>query len=46
MSLALGAAIQATFLVAVFVLNLPEGVAGSLNLESVVRSRRQIFWML
>jgi ZIP family zinc transporter len=45
MSLALGGAINAAFLVAVFVSNLPEGVAGSLNMEAAGRSRRSIFWM-
>ena len=45
MSLALGGAINTAFMVAVFVSNLPEGVAGSLNLESAGRSRRSIFWM-
>ena len=45
MSLALGGAINAAFLVAVFVSNLPEGVAGTLNLEAAGRSRRNIFWM-
>jgi ZIP family zinc transporter len=29
----------------VFVSNLPEGVAGSLNLETAGRSRRKIFWL-
>ena len=45
MSLALGGAINIAFLVAVFISNLPEGVAGTLNLESAGRSRRHIFWM-
>ena len=45
MSLALGGAINTAFLVAVFISNLPEGVAGTLNLESAGRSRRHIFWM-
>jgi len=45
MSLALGGAINTAFMVAVFISNLPEGVAGSLNLESAGRSRRSIFWM-
>jgi ZIP family zinc transporter len=45
MSLALGGAINVAFLVAVFVSNLPEGVAGTLNLEAAGRSRRNIFWM-
>jgi ZIP family zinc transporter len=45
MSLALGGAINVAFLAAVFVSNLPEGVAGSVNLEAAGRSRRKIFWL-
>jgi ZIP family zinc transporter len=45
MSLALGGAVNLAFLAAVFVSNLPEGVAGSVNLQAVGRSRRHIFWM-
>ena len=45
MSLALGGAINVAFLAAVFISNLPEGVAGTLNLEVAGRSRRNIFWM-
>jgi ZIP family zinc transporter len=45
MSLVLGGAINLAFLVAVFVSNLPEGVAGTLNLAAAGRSRRTIFWM-
>lgn len=45
MSMALGGAINLSFLVAVFVSNLPEGVAGSINLERSGHSRRNIFWM-
>ncbi len=45
MSLALGGAINIAFLAAVFISNLPEGVAGTLNLEAAGRSRRSIFWM-
>jgi len=45
MGLALGGAINLAFLAAVFISNLPEGVAGTLNLESAGRSRRNIFWM-
>jgi ZIP family zinc transporter len=45
MSLALGGAVNSAFLAAVFVSNLPEGVAGSLNLEMAGHSRRSIFWM-
>lgn len=45
MSLALGGAVNIAFLVAVFISNLPEGVAGTLNLETAGRSRRRIFLM-
>jgi zinc transporter, ZIP family len=45
MSLALGSSINVAFLAAVFVSNLPEGVAGSLNLEAAGHTRRSIFWM-
>jgi ZIP family zinc transporter len=45
MSLAIGGAINVAFLVAVFISNLPEGVAGSINLEAAGRSRRNVFWM-
>ena len=40
MSLALGGAINLAFLAAVFISNLPEGVAGSINLEAAGRSRQ------
>ena len=45
MSLALGGAINVAFLAAVFVSNLPEGVAGTVNLAAAGHSRRSIFWM-
>jgi len=45
MGIAYGGTVNLAFLVAVFISNLPEGVAGSLNLESAGRSRRNIFWM-
>lgn len=45
MSLALGGAINIAFLVAVFVSNLPEGVAGTLNLEAAGTPLQKIFWM-
>ena len=45
MSLALGGTINVAFLAAVFVSNLPEGVAGSVNLAAAGRSRRKIFWL-
>lgn len=43
--LALGSAINTAFLASVFVSNLPEGVAGSINLRAAGRSWRSIFWM-
>jgi ZIP family zinc transporter len=45
MGLALGGAINVAFLVAVFISNLPEGVAGSINLTAVGYSRDRIFSM-
>jgi ZIP family zinc transporter len=45
MSLGLGGAINVAFLVSVFISNLPEGVAGTLNLEASGRSRQSILWM-
>jgi len=45
MGLALGGAIRIAFLAAVFVSNLPEGVAGTINLEAAGYSRRKILWM-
>jgi len=45
MGLALGGAINIAFLVAVFISNLPEGIAGTVNLVSAGRSRRRVFWM-
>jgi ZIP family zinc transporter len=45
MSLALGGAINLSFMAAVFVSNLPEGLAGTVSLETAGRSRRSIFWM-
>jgi ZIP family zinc transporter len=44
MGLALGGAINLAFLVAVFISNLPEGVAGTVNLKAAGHSRREIFW--
>lgn len=43
--LALGGAVNIAFLAAVFVSNLPEGVAGTLNLAAAGHSQRSIFWM-
>lgn len=45
MSLALGGAINVAFLAAVFVSNLPEGVAGTVNLTSSGVPRRRVFWL-
>lgn len=45
MSIVSGGSISLAFLAAVFVSNLPEGVAGSINLEAAGHSRRSIFWM-
>jgi zinc transporter, ZIP family len=45
MSLGYGGTINIAFLTAVFISNLPEGVAGSVNLEAAGYSRRNIFWM-
>lgn len=45
MSLALGGAVNLAFLAAVFVSNLPEGIAGSINLEAAGYQRRKVFWM-
>lgn len=44
MGLALGGSISVAFVCAVFVSNLPEGVAGTVNLLGAGRSRRSIFW--
>jgi zinc transporter, ZIP family len=45
MGLALGGSISVAFLVAVFISNLPEGLAGTVNLLATGRSRQRIFWM-
>jgi zinc transporter, ZIP family len=45
MGLALGGAINVAFLAAVFISNLPEGVAGTANLVASGRSRRSVFWV-
>ena len=45
MGLATGDSISVAFLMAVFISNLPEGVAGTLNLEATGRSRKSVFWM-
>lgn len=48
MGLAVGGTINVAFLVAVFVSNLPEGVAGSVNLEKAGYSRPRVFrlWVM
>ena len=45
MSLAIGGSVNVAFLAAVFVSNLPEGIAGSINLEASGYSRRTILSM-
>ena len=45
MGLALGGAINTAFLTAVFASNLPEGVAGTVNLEAAGYTRHKILWM-
>jgi ZIP family zinc transporter len=45
MGFAFSSAVSTAFLVAVFVSNLPEGVAGTLNMQAAGRPRRRIFWM-
>jgi ZIP family zinc transporter len=45
MSFALGGAVNLSFMAAVFVSNLPEGLAGTLSLQNAGHSRRSVFWM-
>jgi zinc transporter, ZIP family len=45
LGLALGGAISVAFLAAVFVSNLPEGIAGTASLLTEGHSRRQVLWM-
>jgi ZIP family zinc transporter len=45
MGLAMGGSIGIAFLVAVFVSNFPEGVAGTVNLTAAGHSRLNILWM-
>ncbi len=45
MGLAMGGSISVAFLAAVFISNLPEGIAGTVNLTSAGHSRRGIFAM-
>lgn len=45
MSVLLGGAVNLAFLVAVFISNVPEGVAGTINLVAAGYTRRKVFWM-
>jgi zinc transporter, ZIP family len=45
MGLAMGGSISVAFLAAVFISNLPEGVAGTVNLTAAGHSRHSTFWM-
>jgi len=45
MSVALGGVINVAMLAAVFISNLPEGAAGSINLKAAGYSQKRIFWM-
>jgi ZIP family zinc transporter len=45
MSLATGGTVNVAFLAAVFISNLPEGVAGSVNLQNAGTPRRRVLWM-
>jgi ZIP family zinc transporter len=45
MGLAIGGEVGVAFIVAVFVSNLPEGVAGTINLTAAGHSRRSTLWM-
>jgi ZIP family zinc transporter len=45
LTFALGGSVSVAFLVAVFVSNIPEGIAGSINLEKAGYSRRRIFFL-
>lgn len=45
MGLALGGAVNVAFIVAVFISNLPEGIAGTTNLVAAGYKRRRILWM-
>ncbi len=40
-----GETVNLAFLVAVFVSNLPEGLAGTISLEAAGRTHRNVFWM-
>jgi ZIP family zinc transporter len=43
--LALGGSVSWAFVAAVFLSNLPEGIAGTVNLTAAGHSRRSMFWM-
>lgn len=45
MGLALGGVVNVAFILAVFISNLPEGIAGTTNLAIAGYPRRRIFWM-
>jgi ZIP family zinc transporter len=45
MGFAIGGAVNLAFMAAVFVSNLPEGLAGTLSLENAGHSHRSVFWM-
>jgi zinc transporter, ZIP family len=45
MGFATGGAVNLAFLSAVFISNLPEGLAGTISLEAAGRSHRSVFWM-
>lgn len=45
MGLAIGGSVSIAFLAAVTISNLPEGVAGTINMEATGYSRRRILWM-
>lgn len=45
MGMATGDTVSVAFLAAVFISNIPEGVAGTLNLEAAGRSRKSVLWM-
>jgi zinc transporter, ZIP family len=45
LGLATGGVINISFMVAVFISNLPEGLAGTVNLASAGYSKKRIFWM-
>ena len=42
-TLAIGGGVSTAFLAAIFISNVPEGIAGTLNLEAAGHSRRQVF---